>query len=257
MNRASPAPQQDRAPAFTRSQIMDALEMNVRMFAMQTAPTPAATSPSDEVDKALLNVKNGIIGHNLDHQDNIKLLGDDIVGGLETNMEKVYRVQFGEAFQQARNTQVPEHVKRLLRESVGPTPLNRQVEEMKERTEKLRIEIQNSRARRRNNRLVDPCDLSEHLTHVVVFAAGGKSKACEVFPKDIQSFLYYPDDQIKRLFEYYDLGKPGLDRSANLNRFMAYIGTPFTVSCPPSPASLPTPTSPVTGIPSVKKKPSV
>lgn len=85
-------------------------EMNVRMFAMQTAPTPAATSPSasvssvaspspiltrvyqqDEVDKALLNVKNGIIGHNLDHQDNIKLLGDDIVGGLETNMEKVYR----------------------------------------------------------------------------------------------------------------------------------------------------------------------
>lgn len=32
------------------------------------------------------------------------------------------------------------------------------------------------------------------------------------------------DDQIKRLFEYYDLGKPGLDRSANLNRFMAYIG---------------------------------
>ena len=235
---------------------MDALEANIRMLALHTAPTPAAMSPSNDPEKALLNVKNSIIGHNLDQQDKVKMLRDDIVGGLDTNMEKTYRIQMWESFQKAQSKQVPGQVKRLLRESVGPTPLKRQVEEMKERTERLRIEIQNSKARRRNSRLADPADLSEQLAHVVVFAAGGRSKACEVFPKDIQSFLYYPEKDITKLFEYYDLGKPGLDRSANLNRFMAYIGTPFTVSCPPSPASLPTPTSPVTGpILSSKKNP--
>ena len=235
---------------------MDALEANLRMLALHTASTPATMSPSNDPEKALLNVKHGIIGHNLDHQDKVKMLRDDIVDGLDANMDKTYRMQMWESLQIAQNKQVPGHVKRLLRESVGPIPLKRQVEEMKERTERLRIEIQNSQARRRNSRLVGSSDLSEPLAHVVVFAAGGRSKACEVFPKDIQSFLYYPKKDINKLFEYYDLGKPALDRSANLNRFLAYIGTPFTVSCPPSPTSLPTPTSPVTDpIISSKKKP--